>query len=96
MQRLQNVSLDDISAPQNITEDLNVDPESNPVYFLSILIESLAMLKRMPEAVDVRTIEARSELVFETFFYSFQGLRSQIRSGLLTIVQRASQQVADK
>ncbi|ELT88409.1 hypothetical protein CAPTEDRAFT_172210 [Capitella teleta] len=75
LNHLQTVSLDEISATQNITEDLNVDPESNPVYFLSILIESLAMLKRMPEAVD--------------------GLRTQIRSGLLTIVQRASQQVAD-
>ena len=48
------MSLEDIVAPQNITEDVNVDPESDPVYFISILVESLAMLKRMPEAIDVR------------------------------------------
>jgi hypothetical protein len=53
LKRLQSVSLDEISGPQHVTEDLNVDPESDPVYFLCILVESLAMLKRMPEAVDV-------------------------------------------
>ena len=50
---LQKVKLEDISAPQQITEDLNVDPERDPVQYIAILVESLATLHRMPEAIDV-------------------------------------------
>ncbi|KAK2144045.1 hypothetical protein LSH36_791g00032 [Paralvinella palmiformis] len=49
---LQKVKLEDISAPQQITEDLNVDPERDPVQYIAILVESLATLHRMPEAID--------------------------------------------
>ncbi len=53
LKRLQEVKLEEVSAPQQITEDLNVDPERDPVQYIAILVESLAMLRKMPEAIDV-------------------------------------------
>ena len=52
LEHLQSVNLDDIIAPQQIPKDLVVDPEKDFVQFISILIESLAVLKKLPEAID--------------------------------------------
>ena len=35
-----------------LAEDMNVDPDADPVTFLAILIESLAMLRRLPDAIN--------------------------------------------
>ena len=50
---LTSVSLEEVARPHEITEDLNVNPEDDPVYFIAILIECLAMLRKLPEAIDV-------------------------------------------
>ena len=49
-----DVKLEDVSKPQHITEDLHVDPEHDPVKFLAIIIESIATVKKMNEAIEVR------------------------------------------
>ena len=36
-----------------IREDLKVDPYENPEHYMAILVESLSLLKRIPEAVEV-------------------------------------------
>ena len=36
-----------------ITEDLNEDPYENPEHYMAILVESLSLLKRIPEAIEV-------------------------------------------
>ena len=50
-----SVDLEQIAAPRQITEDVHADPESDPIHFLAVIIESLAILKKMPEAIDVST-----------------------------------------
>ena len=50
---LMSVDLKAIAEPRPILEDVNVDPEDNPVHFFAILIECLALLRRLPEAIDV-------------------------------------------
>lgn len=36
-----------------ITEDLNTDPESDSDHFMNVLIESLSLLGKIPEALEV-------------------------------------------
>lgn len=51
------------------------EPDSDPVVFTGILVESLSNLHRLPDAVDM--------------------LKSRIRPGLISFIQRATQHVAD-
>ena len=44
-------SSDDENRP--LVEDLSADPESNVDHYIAVLVESLSLLKRIPEAVDV-------------------------------------------
>ena len=53
LQKLMSVKLEDVSQPRHVTEDLYVDPEADPVHFLSLIVESLAALRRMPQAIEV-------------------------------------------
>ena len=53
LQKLMSVKLEDVSQPRHVTEDLHVDPEADPVHFLSLIVESLAALRRMPQAIEV-------------------------------------------
>jgi len=50
-------------------------PDSDPVVFTSVLVESLSNLHRLPDAVEL--------------------LKSRIRTGLVSFIQRATQHVAD-
>ncbi|ESN96349.1 hypothetical protein HELRODRAFT_186534 [Helobdella robusta] len=73
---LMNVDTKSVSdSTEPVTEDINNSPDSNIVNFISILIESLAKLNRMPDAVEY--------------------LKRRMGPGLVAIVRRASQQVAD-
>ena len=63
------------SSRESVVEDLNVAPDVNLVKFIAILVESITLLKRMPDAID--------------------HIRSRLGPGLVAIVRRASQQVAD-
>lgn len=36
-----------------LSEDLNIDPQDDPQKFISILIESLFILRKIPEAAEV-------------------------------------------
>lgn len=38
---------------QEVTEDLNADPEENSSHYMAILIEALSMLGKVQEALDV-------------------------------------------
>lgn len=38
---------------KDIKEDLNSNPEDNPAHFIAILVESLFVLKKVPEAAEV-------------------------------------------
>ena len=38
---------------QEVKEDLNIDPEENLDHFIAILVESLFLLQKLPEAVEV-------------------------------------------
>ena len=53
MREIEEASLDEISHPQHITEDLNKDNEENTLDFIAILIESLATLNMVPETIEV-------------------------------------------
>jgi len=75
LRMLMSADLAAISLPQQTIEDQSMDPDGNPLAFLAILIQSLALLKKLPEAIEL--------------------LRIRIKPGLLAIVHRASQQVAD-
>jgi hypothetical protein len=82
----ENWAVDEMAVKQLMDADLSMivsstrpvmdltDPDSNPVTFIAVLVESLNNLRRLPEAVD--------------------SLRSRVRPGLMTFVQRASQHVA--
>lgn len=52
-----------------------VDPDSDPVMFTGILVESLSNLHRLADAVEM--------------------LKSRVRPGLMSFIQRATQHVAD-
>jgi hypothetical protein len=41
------------SIPTNMSENLMSDPEEDPQKFISILIESLFVLRKIPEAAEV-------------------------------------------
>ena len=49
-----SVDLNEIAKPKPINEDININPEDNTVHFIAILLECLALLRRLPEAIDVR------------------------------------------
>ena len=55
LQKLMSVKLEDVAQPRHVTEDIHVDPEADPVHFLSLIVESLAALRRMPQAIEVGT-----------------------------------------
>lgn len=38
---------------KEVKEDLNSDPEDDPTHFIAILVESLYMLRKIPEAAEV-------------------------------------------
>lgn len=42
-----------LKIPTNMSEDLYHDPEEDPEKFISILIESLFILRKIPEAAEV-------------------------------------------
>ena len=54
LQSLMSVDLNEIAKPKPINEDININPEDNTVHFIAILLECLALLRRLPEAIDVR------------------------------------------
>lgn len=41
---------------KEVKEDLNSDPEDDPTHFIAILVESLYMLRKIPEAAEVGLI----------------------------------------
>ncbi|ESO90976.1 hypothetical protein LOTGIDRAFT_122393, partial [Lottia gigantea] len=47
----------------NVTEDINVDPEESLPHFISILIESLSVLKRLPDAIEAIKVKMEPELL---------------------------------
>ena len=53
LQSLMSVDLNEIAKPKPINEDININPEDNTVHFIAILLECLALLRRLPEAIDV-------------------------------------------
>jgi len=42
-----------VSAETNLSEDLTIDPENDPQRFISILLESLFVLRKIPDAAEV-------------------------------------------
>lgn len=40
---------------KEVKEDLNSNPEDDPTHFIAILVESLYMLRKIPEAAEVMT-----------------------------------------
>ncbi|XP_077991947.1 exocyst complex component 4-like isoform X2 [Glandiceps talaboti] len=48
--------------PKHITEDLNENVEEDTVHFMSILIESLYVLKKLPEAMEAITSQMQGHL----------------------------------
>ncbi|KAL7287624.1 hypothetical protein TKK_0018269 [Trichogramma kaykai] len=55
------VGLEDIN---NITEDVtNLNPEENSEHFLAIIIECIALLKQIPEAIEVVKSQMQNELL---------------------------------
>lgn len=38
---------------KEVKEDLNSNPEDDPTHFIAILVESLYMLRKIPEAAEV-------------------------------------------
>ena len=54
LKKMLEVKLEDISQAQTIIEDIHLtEPDADAVHFIAILVESLAILKKMPEAIDV-------------------------------------------
>lgn len=51
-----------------IAEDLNCDPEENLSHFIAILVESLFLLKKLPEAVEVYSTLPYLSLFVSHFF----------------------------
>lgn len=60
----RKVLLSDSSEEENrpITEDITTDPETNVDHYIAIVIESLSLLKRIPEAVETIKSEVQMEL----------------------------------
>ena len=54
LQSLMSVDLSEVAKPKPINEDTNINPEDNTVHFIAILLECLALLRRLPEAIDVK------------------------------------------
>ncbi|GAB1604300.1 exocyst complex component 4-like [Argonauta hians] len=52
-----------VAAGGEITEDLNCDPEENLSHFIAILVESLFLLKKLPEAVEAVKMRIQPELM---------------------------------
>ncbi len=55
LQRLMAVDLAEVAKPRPIVEDANsaASPDDDTVHFLCVLVECLALLRRLPEAIDV-------------------------------------------
>ncbi|XP_076466754.1 exocyst complex component 4-like isoform X3 [Babylonia areolata] len=51
------------SGSLEVTEDLNRDPTENLAHFISILTESLNMLRKLPEAVEITKMRIEPELL---------------------------------
>ena len=51
-----SVDLGEVARPKPINEDTNINPEDNTVHFIAILLECLALLRRLPETIDVRSL----------------------------------------
>ncbi|XP_078358131.1 exocyst complex component 4-like isoform X2 [Oculina patagonica] len=49
---MEQVSSQDSHSSTEITEDLNTDPESDSDHFMNVLIESLSLLGKIPEALE--------------------------------------------
>lgn len=59
LRKLMDVKLEQIAQPRHVTEDVLCDAEDDPVNFLSLIVESLATLKKMPEAIQVTSWRIR-------------------------------------
>jgi len=77
LRRLMDVDVANLLASRPTTGSASglTEPDSDPVVFTSVLVESLSNLHRLPEAVET--------------------LKSRIRPGLGSFIQRATQHVAD-
>lgn len=47
---------------KEVKEDLNSDPEDDPTHFIAILVESLYMLRKIPEAAEGLKVRIQPEL----------------------------------
>ncbi len=65
---LMSVDLNEIAKPKEMVEDTNVNPEDNTVHFIAIILECLALLRRLPEAIDVRYFYCTSIQGFTVIF----------------------------
>ena len=46
-----------------VTEDLNADPEADSDHFMIVIIESLSLLGKIPEAIEVLQLSSLSLLL---------------------------------
>ena len=75
LRRLMDVDVNSLLTSRPAPGSGLAEPDSDPVMFTGILVESLSNLHRLPDAVEM--------------------LKSRIRPGLMTFIQRATQHVAD-
>lgn len=53
VKQLLAVDLVEVLRPHQVTEDITVGPDEDPVQYLAVLIECLALLRRLMDSVDV-------------------------------------------
>jgi len=78
LRRLMDVDVNSLLTSRPVaasTSSGSTEPDSDPVVFTGILVESLSNLHRLPDAVEL--------------------LKSRVRPGLITFIQRATHHVAD-
>ncbi|KAL5022453.1 hypothetical protein ScPMuIL_001608 [Solemya velum] len=78
----QNV--EEIEIEQDVKEDLNSDPQENPTKFINIIVESLFVLKKIPEAVETIKLKIQPELAAIIARSSLQVVESVGQQGELS------------
>lgn len=66
---------------QEVKEDLNIDPEENLEHFIAILVESLFLLQKLPEAVEAIKMRIQPELMAIVSRASQQIVESSCQKG---------------
>ena len=86
----------------NIVEDENnLNPEENSEHFLAIIIECLALLSQIPEAIEVsfshNIYKKRKKLCVYIYIilsnFQFQVIKTQMQNELLRIIEYASKNI---